>query len=88
MAEELLQAKNDYKKLGVNKVSGFFTCNPMLQLKYNYILDQKQFFVQALIIIQYWFDLYQLIKAKHGILDKNTYNINENGLYDGYGWKL
>ena len=53
MAEELLQAKNDYKKLGVNKVSGFFTCNPMLQLKYNYILDQKQFFVQALIIIQY-----------------------------------
>ncbi len=39
--------------------------------------------MKNLVIIQEWFDLYQSIKAKYGILDKNTYNIDENSYIIG-----
>ena len=52
MAEELLQARDDYKELGVNWISGFFTQHLTLQSKYNCTQDQEQFFIQDLVIIQ------------------------------------
>lgn len=77
MAEELLQARGDYKALGLNWTSGFLTRNPMLQSKYSRTLDQERFLAQDPVIIQQWFDFYPSIKAEYGILDEDTYNMNE-----------
>ncbi len=79
MAEELLQARGDYKELGVNWTSGFLTRHPMLQWKYSRTLDQERFLAQDPVIIQQWFDLYQSIKAKYVVLDEDIYNMDKNG---------
>lgn len=50
----------------------------MLQAKYSCNLNQDQFLAQDNNIIYNWFNLYQSTKAKHGILNKNTYNMDEN----------
>lgn len=79
MVEELLlQAKSDYKELEVNWISGFLACHHTLKSKYSQYLGQKHFLAQNQDIIQEWFNLYQSIKAKYGILDKNMYNIDDN----------
>ena len=67
MATELLQAKGDYRELG------FLDRHPTLQVKYSRTLDQDRFLAQN------WFKLYQSIKVEYGILDEDTYNIDENG---------
>ena len=85
MAEELLQTRGDYKKLGINWISEFLTQHPILQSKYSLTLDQEQFLAQDPVIIQQWFDLYQSIKAKHSILDRDIYNIDKNGYMMGIG---
>ena len=41
IAEELLKARSDYKKLGVNWISEFLTRHPTLQSKYSRTLDQE-----------------------------------------------
>lgn len=46
MAIELLQAKDDYQKLGKNWVLAFLDCHSILQIKYSRTLDQDQFLVQ------------------------------------------
>ena len=78
MAKELLRAKDDYKELGKNWVSGFLDRHPTLQAKYNRTFDQDRFLAQNQDIIQDWFSLYQSIKAEYGILDEDTYNMDEN----------
>ena len=83
MAEELLKAKGDYKELGKNWVSGFLNCHPTLQAKYSRTLDQDRFLAQNRDIIQDWFNLYQSIKAEYGILDEDTFNMDENGYMMG-----
>lgn len=83
MAEELLQAKGDYKELGKNWVSKYLSRHPMLQAKYSRTLDQDRFLAQDHDIIQDWFNLYQSTKAEHGILDEDTYNMDENGYMMG-----
>ena len=75
---ELLQAKGDYRELGKNWVSAFLNCHSTLQAKYRRTLDQDQFLAQNRDIIQDWFELYKSIKVEFGILDKDTYNMNEN----------
>ena len=80
MAEELLQARGDYKELGINCTPGFLTRHPILQSKYSRTLDQKQFLAQDPAIIQEWFDLYQSIKDKYGKLDED---MDENGYMMG-----
>ena len=83
MAEELLQAKQDFKGLGKNWTSGFLNHHPVLQSKYSRTLDQDRFLAQNRGSIQEWFDLYWSIKALHGILDEDTYNMDENGYMMG-----
>lgn len=86
MAEELLQARGDYKELGINWTSGFLARHPMLKSKHSRILDQDRFLAQDPIIIKEWFDLYRSIKAEHGVQEKDTYNMDENWLYYGCCW--
>lgn len=83
MAEELLQAKHDFKELGRNWTAGFLNRHPVLQSKYSCTLDQDRFLAQNRDSIQEWFDLYRSIKAAHGILDEDTYNMDENGYMMG-----
>ena len=83
MAVELLQAKGDHKELGKNWVSGYLSRHPTLQAKYSRTLDQDRFLAQNQDIIQDWFNLYRSIKAEHGILDEDTYNMDENGYIMG-----
>ncbi len=83
MAEELLQARHDFKKLGKNWTERFLNCHPILQSKYSYTLDQDRFLAQNRDSIQQWFNLYWSIKIKHGILNKDMYNIDENGYMMG-----
>ncbi len=52
MAVELLQAKDDYKELGINYVSGYLSRHLTLQAKYSRTLDQDRFFAQNQDIIQ------------------------------------
>lgn len=78
MATELLQVKGDYRELGKNWVSAFLDRHPTLQAKYSRTLDQDRFLAQNRDIIQDWFELYKSIKAEYGILDKDTYNMDEN----------
>ncbi len=80
MAEELLRAKGDYKELRKNWVSGFLGRHPTLQAKYSY---QDRFLDQNQDMIQNWFNLYRSIKAEYGILDEDTYNMDENGYIMG-----
>ena len=77
MAEELLQAKQDFKELGKNWTSGFLNRHLVP------FLDQDRFLAQNRGSIQEWFDLYWSIKALHGILDEDTYNMDENGYMMG-----
>ncbi len=85
MANELLQAKADYKELGVNWNSGFLERQPALQSKYSQTLDQDHYLAEDPEIIQQWFDLYRSIKAEYRVLDKNTYNMDENEYMLGVG---
>ena len=55
----------------------------VVQAKYSRTLDQDQFLAQNQDIIQDWFNLYRSIKAEHGILDEDTYNMDENGYMMG-----
>ena len=83
MAEELLQAKQDFKELGKNWSEEFLSRHPILQSKYSRTLDQERFLAQNLDSIRKWFDLYLSIKAQHGILDEDTYNMEENSYMMG-----
>ena len=78
MAKELLQARHEFKKQDNNWTVRFLNCHSLLQSKYSRILDQDRFLVQNRDSIQQCLDLYWFIKAKHSILDEDTYNINEN----------
>ncbi len=73
MAEELLQARHNFKEPGKNWTVGFFNCHPVLQSKYSHTLDPDQFLAQNRDSIQQCLDLYWSIKAKHGILDKDIW---------------
>ena len=83
MAIELLQTKDNYKELSKNWVLKFLSYHFMLQAKYSHTLDQNWFLALDHDIIQDWFNLYQFTKAKHGIPNKNMYNIYENGYIIG-----
>ena len=67
MAEELLQAKGDYKELGTNWNVRFLDHHPVLQSKYSRTLDQERFLAQNQDSIQEWLDLYQSTKANYKI---------------------
>ncbi len=83
MAVELSKAKSYHKELSKNWVSEYLTHHPTLQPKYYCTLDQGRFVAQNEDIIQDWFNLYRFIKAEHGILNEDTYNMDENGYIIG-----
>lgn len=77
MAQRLLRAKGNTTKLECNWVIAFIGCHPGMKSKYSRTLDQKHYLAEDSRIIEDWFAFYALVKAKYGILDKNTYNMDE-----------
>ena len=77
MVNKLLQARDITIRVGVNWVSAFLWRHPGLKSKYSHILDQERYLVKNPQIIQNWFMLYASVKAKFGILDEETYNIDK-----------
>ena len=83
MASNLLRAKGQYTVLGVNWQQSFLDQHPDLQAKYSHILNQFQFFTEETEVFQRWFDLYHSLKIRYGILDEDTYNMDEKGFIIG-----
>ena len=77
MAQKLLQAKSDTTKFGRNWGQVFINCHPGLKSRYSRTLNQERYRAEDSKIIQDWFALYASVKAKYGIFDEDTYNIDE-----------
>ena len=77
MAQNLLQAKEDTTKLGRNQTLGFIDRHSGLKSKYSRTMDQDRYLAEDPKVIQDWFVLYASIKEKYGILDEDTYNMEE-----------
>lgn len=80
MGEELLQAKGDYKELG--KKLGF-----QISQSPSYVTSQIQPYSGSRSISssesRYNMDWFNLYKVEYGILDEDTYNMDENGYIMG-----
>ena len=72
-----------HAKLGINWTAHFLERQPELQSKYSRTLDQDRFFAEDAEIFRGWFDLYISIKIRYGILDADTYNMDEKGFMLG-----
>lgn len=83
MASELLRGKGDTTKLGTNWISAYLDRHLGLKSKYSRTLDQDRYLAEDPETIQDWFQLYWSIKAKYGILDEDTYDMDEKGFMMG-----
>jgi hypothetical protein len=83
MAVELLQAKGDYKELGICWTDQFFRQHPDLKAKFYRGLDQQRALASDLVILSYWFDLYKETIAKYNVNLSDIYNIDEKGILIG-----
>ncbi len=79
----MLQAKQDFKELSKNWSEKFFSNHPLLQSEYKRTIDQEQVLTPNRDSVPKWFDLYLSIETQHDILNKDTYNIDENGYIMG-----
>lgn len=83
MAHELLRGKDDNTKLGANWITWYLSRHPGLKSKYSRTLVQERFLAEDPVIFHEWFELYNSVKAEYGILDKDTYNMDEKGFMMG-----
>ena len=67
MAKELLVAKGDTNKVGVNWPSSFLKRHPLLKSVFTTPQDRNRQLSEDYNIIAYWFDLYQKVIKKHDI---------------------
>jgi hypothetical protein len=82
MADALLAARH-YEPVGQRWPHHFVKRQPELTVKFNRKYDYKRALCEDPEIIQGWFRLAENTKAKHGILDEDTYNFNESGFMMG-----
>ena len=69
--------------MGVNWSSNFVKRQPELRTRYSRKYDYQRAKCEDRKAIKEWFNLIRNIKAKHGILDNNTYNFDETGFMIG-----
>jgi hypothetical protein len=82
MADSLL-AECHRDPVGQNWAKTFVKRQPALQVKFNRKYDYKKALCKDPEVIQAWFQLVQNMKAKHSILDEDTYNFDETGFMMG-----
>jgi len=71
------------KRGGINWPRNFVNRQPALKTRLNRRLDYQRALNEDPKIIGEWFDLVRNFKAKHGILDDDTYNHDETGFLMG-----
>jgi hypothetical protein len=82
MADSLL-AERHRDPVGQNWAATFVKRRPELKVKFNRKYDYKRALCEDPEVIQGWFRLVENTKAKHGILDEDTYNFDESGFMMG-----
>ena len=83
MANKLLHARGVTVRVGLNWFPGFFKRHLGLKSKYSHTLDQERYLAKDPCIIQDEFTLYDFVKAQYGILDEDTYNMDEKSFMIG-----
>jgi hypothetical protein len=83
MAVELLQAKGDYKELGIRWTDQFFAWHPDLKTKFYRGLDRQHALASDPAILSHWFDLYKETITKYNVNLLDIYNIDEKGILIG-----
>jgi hypothetical protein len=78
-----LRAERGQKLVGRNWAANFVKRKPELQVKFNRKYDYKRALCEDSEAISGWFRLVENMKAKHGILDQDTYNFDESGFMMG-----
>jgi hypothetical protein len=82
MADSLL-AERQRNPVGRNWAANFVKRRPELKVKFNRKYDYKRALSEDPVVIQDWFRRVANIKAKHGILNDDTYNFDESGFMMG-----
>ena len=82
MANQLLRVR-DALPVGIKWPSNFVKRQKELQTRYCRKYDYQRAKCEDQKAIREWFDLVRNIKAKHGILDNNTYNFDETSFIIG-----
>ena len=82
MANSLLAERNQ-PPVGKNWAGTFVKRRLELTIKFNRKYDYKRALCEDPEVIQGWFRLVENTKAKHGILDEDTYNFDESGFMMG-----
>jgi hypothetical protein len=78
-----LRAERGLGQVGVNWPSTFVKRRPELKIKFNRKYDYKRALCEDPDDIRAWFELVGNTKAKHGILDADTWNFDETGFMMG-----
>jgi hypothetical protein len=82
MADSLL-AERHRDPVGQNWAATFIKRCPELKVKFNRKYDYKRALCEDPETIRGWFYLVENMKAKHGILDEDTFNFDESGFMMG-----
>lgn len=82
MADSLL-AERHRDPVGQNWAATFIKRQPELKVNFNRKYDYKRALCEDPEVIQGWLRLVENMKAKHGILDNDTYNFDETGFMMG-----
>jgi hypothetical protein len=82
MADSLLRERHR-DPVGQNWAATFVKRRPELKVKFNRKYDYGRALCEDPVVIRDWFRLVANVKAKHGILDEDTYNFDESGFMMG-----
>ena len=88
MAEAILQARGDTKKLGINWIQKFLGRHEEIKTKYLPPLDKERALATTPGILNYWFNLYHDVKTEFGVTDENVWNMDEKGFLQGQQGKI
>jgi len=82
IANQLLRVR-DASPVGIKWSSNFVRRQPELRTRFCRKYDYQRAKYEDQKAIREWFDLVRNIKAKHGILDNDTYNFDETSFMMG-----
>src|SRR5208282_180967 len=85
LAVQILEKKGDFAPLGVNWYRKFLARHPNLKTIRSRVLDQARKDASDEQIISRWFDLVTAVRTQYGILDNDSYNMDEKGCMKGVG---
>jgi hypothetical protein len=80
---DLLLAERHRAPVGPTWPKAFIKRRPELKVKFSRKYDYRRALCEDPEVIRGWFRLVQNMKAKHGILDEDTYNFDETGFMIG-----